>query len=168
MYKHNGKHWYSWCTVNYYVQNILGHCGIRCLTLYFDVSLYWVIGLSAIPHVPTPTFPFTLSGDANMLLFTYKNKTKTHQPLVVTLVKPVVTTLGEPPKYIWTRKLELLCPKEQRHPQPMNYKTKLLVYCLKNIQLHSSYCTGKNICVADSQTFSTSFKRYHCATSLNN
>uniref|UniRef100_A0A0E9X7B3 Uncharacterized protein n=1 Tax=Anguilla anguilla TaxID=7936 RepID=A0A0E9X7B3_ANGAN len=28
------------------------------------------MGLSAIPHVPTPTFPFTLSGDANMLLFT--------------------------------------------------------------------------------------------------
>lgn len=56
------------------IHSISGHCGIRCLTLYFDVSWYWVIGLSAIPHVPTPTFPFTLSGDANMLLFTYKKQ----------------------------------------------------------------------------------------------
>lgn len=48
------------------------HWGIRCLTLYFEVSLYWVMGLSAIPHVPTPTFPFTLSGDANILLFTWR------------------------------------------------------------------------------------------------
>lgn len=52
----------------------LSHCGIKCLTLYLDVSLYWVIGLSAIPHVPTPTLPFTLSGDANMLFFTCQNK----------------------------------------------------------------------------------------------
>lgn len=53
--------------------NTVSHCGIKCLTLYLDVSLYWVIGLSAIPHVPTPTLPFTLSGDANMLFFTYQN-----------------------------------------------------------------------------------------------
>lgn len=58
------------CTQWLIMYRILGHCGIKCLTLYFDVSWYWVIGLSAIPHVPTPTFPFTLSGDANMLLFT--------------------------------------------------------------------------------------------------
>jgi len=50
------------------------HWGIRCLTLYFEVSLYWVMGLSAIPHVPTPTFPFTLSGDANILLFTCRGR----------------------------------------------------------------------------------------------
>ena len=62
--------------MDYYIHNIWGHCGIRCLTLYFDVSWYWVIGLSAIPHVPTPTFPFTLSGDANILLFTYERKTE--------------------------------------------------------------------------------------------
>lgn len=57
-----------------YVHTVWNHWGIRCLTLYFDVSLYWVIGLSAIPQVPTPTFPFTLSGEANMLLLTCKTQ----------------------------------------------------------------------------------------------
>lgn len=55
------------------------HCGIRCLTLYLDVSLYWVMGLSAIPHVPTPTFPFTLSGEANILRFTWEEKKNKNQ-----------------------------------------------------------------------------------------
>lgn len=50
--------------------------GIKCLTLYLEVSWYCVIGLSAIPHVPTPTLPVTLSGEAKILRFTCKWKRK--------------------------------------------------------------------------------------------
>lgn len=57
-----------------HLYNRARHWGIRCLTLYFDVSWYCVMGLSAMPHVPTPTFPFTLSGEAKMLRLTCKQR----------------------------------------------------------------------------------------------